>query len=246
MTPSPAVWGIDGDIIAYAVGFASNDDPVEEALLSTRSTIQAVMDGCECEYAQVYLSGKTNYRHEFSDSYKANRSGTAKPVHFEAIRQCMIEEMDAIVSDGEEADDLLGIAAVQKGWGIASLDKDLKGVPGWHYIWKGKDAGSFFVTEEEADRFFYTQLITGDSTDNIQGLFNRTGKKAMPKVKDPLEAMTTPDEMYSYVYQVYADAVKEAKMSSDEDDIKRWLLDQGRLLWIRRDEGQIWSPPDGT
>ena len=99
------------------------------------------------------------------------------------------------------------------------------------------------MTEEEANRFFYTQMLTGDNTDNIPGLFKRTGKKAMAKVKAPLAELTDPADMYAYVKQVYMDAVAEKNMLSDEEDVTRWLLSQGRCLWMRRAEGELWDAP---
>jgi hypothetical protein len=86
-------------------------------------------------------------------------------------------------------------------------------------------------------------MLTGDSTDNIPGLFKRTGKKAMAKVKAPLDELTQPAEMYAYVKQVYMDAVEEKGMPSDEADVTRWLLEQGRCLWMRREEGELWDAP---
>jgi len=231
----PGTWGIDGDIIVYAVGFAAGDDPLHFATHSFRERTQYIMDGCGCTQAQLFLSGKTNYRHQFADDYKANRKDAAKPTHADALREFAVETLGAIVADGEEADDLLGIRAVQDGWGIATIDKDLKGVPGWHYSWSGKDEGVFYVSEEEADRFFYTQLLTGDSTDNIPGLFKLTGKKALAKTKAPIQEMTDVAEMYQYVHGVYAEAL--------DDDPTDQLLTIGRLLWIRREPGQIWEAP---
>lgn len=244
MQPRPTTWGIDGDILLYSVGFAAEDDPVGFATHSLRERVYSVMDGCECTQAQVFITGDTNYRMDVASDYKAHREDAKKPTHLPALREFAMTTLDAIVSEGEEADDLLGINAVQNGWGIASLDKDLRGVPGWHYVWQGKDEGVFYVTEEEADRFFYTQLLTGDRTDNIPGLFNRTGRKAMPKIKRGLDELTSPSAMFEYVLQVYLDAVKEARMSSEKDDVLRWLDQQGKCLWIRREVGEVWSCPD--
>jgi len=234
-------WGIDGDIIMYSVGFASQDDPVSYALKSTRSALEQIMRDLGTQRAEVYLTGKGNYREDFADDYKQNRADKPKPKHIEDIREYMIDRLGAIQCEGQEADDAMGIAAVQRGHGIATLDKDLDGVPGIHYNWKRKEV--YHVSPEDADRFFYTQLLTGDSTDNIKGLFKRTGVKAMPKIKEMLEYMDTPEEMYAYVKQVYIDAVAEQRMPSDEADIERWLDQQGKLLWIRRREGEIWDAP---
>ena len=101
------------------------------------------------------------------------------------------------------------------------------------------------VSPEDADRFFYKQLLSGDSTDNIPGLFKRTGVKAMKKTFEPLETMDDPAEMYQHVLSVYLDAVHEQRMSSDVDDVERWLLTQARSLWIRRERDQTWEVPDG-
>ena len=101
------------------------------------------------------------------------------------------------------------------------------------------------VGPEDADRFFYKQLLTGDSTDNIPGLFKRTGVKAMKKTFEVLEVMDNTRDMYNHVRQVYLDAVYDQGMSSDVNDVERWLLTQARSLWIRRERGQTWEVPDG-
>jgi hypothetical protein len=64
----------------------------------------------------------------------------------------------------------------------------------------------------------------------------------MPAVKDPLQEMSEPAEMYEYVKQVYLDAVEDRGMPSDDDDVTRWLLTQGRCLWMRRKEDELWTP----
>ena len=42
----------------------------------------------------------------------------------------------------------MAIGAVQEGHGIATLDKDLDGCPGWHYNWVKDDM--YYVSEVEA------------------------------------------------------------------------------------------------
>ena len=241
----PDTWGIDGDILLYEVGFASQDDPVDFARHSLRQRVQGVMDGCECKQAQLFLTGDTNFRNDISDQYKANRKGVDKPVHIDALRDYAINTLDAIVAENEEADDLLGIHAVRDGWGIATLDKDLDGVAGWHYCWKGKREGIYYVDELDADRFFYTQMLTGDSTDNIPGLFKMVGVKALAKTKAPIQEMTTPTEMYEYVRSVYAEGYDNVGMCPDDKDevLTNWLTKIGGQLWIRRAEGEIYAPP---
>jgi len=241
---APEVWGIDGDVVAYAVGFKSNDDTVEEALAAARASLQVIINACGDEGIIYLTDSGSNFRiAEASEHfpYKGHRKDAEKPIHLDAVRQYMIDEFDAQLQVGQEADDALAIGAVQQGHGIATIDKDLDGVPGWHYNW-GKDT-TYYVTEEEADRFFYTQMLTGDATDNIPGLKKRTGKVATAKIKAGLADLTTPAEMYAYVKGVYMNAVEATGMSSDESDVSRWLLSQGRCLWMRREEGQMWDAP---
>lgn len=237
-------WGVDGDIIVYSVAFAAKNDPVEYALKSTRSAVEQIMFDVNADSVELFLTGAGNYRIGLDDDYpyKGTRK-SEKPLHFQPIKDYMVETLGAIVFEGEEADDALGYYACQDGWGIATLDKDLDGVPGWHYNWRRKEV--YMVSPEDADRFFYKQLLTGDSTDNIPGLFKRTGVKAMKKTFEPLESMDDPQEMYEHVRQVYIDAAYSQRMSSDVTDIERWLLTQARSLWIRRERGQTWEVPHG-
>ena len=237
-------WGVDGDILLYSVGFASKDDPVEYALKSIRSACESVMYDLNADSIEIYLTGSGNYRFGVAQDYKGNRA-SEKPRHYAAIKEYMIEKLGALVITGEEADDALGIGAVQRGEGIATLDKDLDGIPGVHYNWKKKEV--YWVSPEDADRFFYKQLLTGDSTDNIPGLFKMTGKKAMKATYEPLEYMDTPEEMYAHVRSIYSDAYDSIGMCLDEKEevLDGWLLRIGRCLWIRREEGQMWEFPNG-
>lgn len=242
----PEIWGIDGDIVAYRVAYIAQKEgeTLEEACAGARASLQSIINEVG-EEGHIYLTeSKSNFRiAEASEAYpyKGNRPEEEKPELLSDIKQWMIEEYDAELQQGQEADDALSIAACTLGHGIATIDKDLDGCPGWHYNWAKNNI--YYVTEEEANRFFYTQMLTGDSTDNIPGLFKRTGKKAMAKVKEPLAELTDPADMYAYVKEVYMDAVAEKKMLSDEEDVTRWLLSQGRCLWMRRAEGELWDAP---
>lgn len=239
---------VDGDIVLYAVCFAANDDPIEYACRSARSFCQDVMHSLTVEGADIYLTGSGNYRKDWdfeSHPYKGNRS-LDKPHHYEALRAYMTDTLGAIVVDGQEADDTLGCLGYAGTHVICTIDKDLDGVPGWHYNWKRKEL--YMVSPEDADRFFYTQMLTGDSTDNIPGLFRMVGVKVMPRIKAPLAEMFEPAEMYAYVRSVYMDGYEKVGMCLDEADevVDNWLLKIGRMLWIRREPDQMWEPPRGA
>ena len=238
-------WGLDGDIILYSVAFAAKDDPIAFACRSARSVCEQIMQQLGAEGAEIYLTGDGNYRLQYGCDtypYKGTRK-SEKPAHFAALKEYMIDSLGAELVQGEEADDKLGYMAYQHGYGIATLDKDLYGVPGWHWNWRRKEL--FNVSPEDADRFFYKQLLTGDATDNIPGLFRRLGQKATRTLLDPIEDMFEPAEMYAYVRDVYSQAFDKVGMCVDEKEqiLDDWLLRQGRQLWIRREPEQMWEFP---
>lgn len=222
---------IDSDIVCYRVGFASNDD-VESAALETLDgfvtdlMVEHKLD--KCMHFEFYLTGKTNFRYEVAVTkpYKGNRKGKDKPVHLQALRRHLVEEWDAVVSEGCEADDLLAIRQTELGDDsvIVSLDKDLKMVKGWHYNFVKDDLN--YITAEQGMKNFYMQLLTGDSTDNIQGVY-RCGPKKAEKL---LANCKTEQE--------YWDVCLEAHDSYDR------ALEDARLLWMQTKEGELWLPPN--
>jgi len=177
----------------------------------------------EFEDYQGYLTGKGNFRYQAATilPYKGNRVGVEKPHHYDAIRQFLVDIYDAEVSQGVEADDLLGLNQTS-GTSIASLDKDLNVVPGLHYDWD--DGKHYLMTEVESNRCFFKQLLTGDSTDNILGLFGVGGKSAFCKAVDQ---MTEPTDMYEYVKQQYT------KRFGSYWEL--FMKETATLLWIRQE-----------
>lgn len=238
---------IDGDIIVYSCGFAAQEEPLAAALHSANKMVERIVRETGATDYVVYLTGKGNFREEVAtiQGYKANRAGQEKPLHYTDIKNHLIKRHKAIVVEGEEADDALGIAqCMSEGQHtIASLDKDLDMIPGWHYNWRKDEL--YEMTEDEGMRFFYTQLITGDSTDNIPGLFKLTGTKALKKYKEPLEMMDDESFMWDHVYNVYLSAYSTNGMCLDDADtvVRKWLIEIGKLLWIRRYPCEEWMPP---
>ena len=110
---------------------------------------------------------------------------------------------------------------------IATLDKDLNMITVWHYNWT-KDE-KYWVTEDEGDNFFYIQLLTGDSVDNIKGI-KGVGPKTAEKL---LQDAATIEEMYTICLEQYEQA------GMDYYD----LLENANLLWIQREPNKHWMPP---
>lgn len=229
---------IDADVILYQTGFGSDAnakkeglafEPLENALHLCKNKLKEVMFNTGADDCKLYLTGKGNYRKDFLPDYKANRKDAHKPHWYNEIKEYLINQHNAIVVDGEEADDALGYNQT-KDTIICTIDKDLDCIPGYHFNWslKNFERGIYYVTEVEANRFFYLQCLTGDATDNIPGLKKSIGKMATKKLKLPLLNMADPLDMYNHVDGIYRDF--------DWHPI-------AKCIWIRRKEGEIWEPP---
>ena len=207
-----------------------------------------------------YLSdSKSNFRNQVSTilPYKGHRAGP-KPAKYQMIRDWLQDEYPDQVEMiyDMEADDAISIHQMKDfipryyentGDGnrvghpnwlktiICTIDKDLEMVPGWHYKWsKGKteETPPFFVSETEGLRFFYKQLLTGDMTDNIRGLYG-VGPKSTLLSK--LDDMTTEKEMFIHVYAQY-----ENRFGTYAE---QFMKENGVLLWMKRTVDDDWTPP---
>tara|TARA_R100000951_G_scaffold97672_2_gene87358 strand:- start:504 stop:1295 length:792 start_codon:yes stop_codon:yes gene_type:complete len=177
---------------------------------------------------QVYLTGSNNFRHQVAKSfpYKETRKVNPKPVDLPKARAYLIEDFGAIVSEGEEADDLIAIEATRCGPTtiIASIDKDMLQIPCRHFNINRGDWTT--VTQVSGLRFFYTQVLTGDASDNIKGVHG-IGPKTAKKL---LSGVNVEEEMWDVCVKAY------------EGDIQR-IVENARLLWLRREVGEVWMPP---
>ena len=222
---------IDGDIIAYSVGFAANNDPLENALHSVKVMIRSIVEASGADNYVVYLTGKDNYRHDIATikPYKGNRS-SEKPVHFEDIREYLKNIHDAIIVNGVEADDALGrhqTEAVPNSTIICTIDKDLDMIAGWHYNWR--KGVKYEQPQHKADMFFMKQLLMGDVTDNVVGIPNVGDKKAQAII-DSAKNMTDLYWKILEQYEKHYDKPFEA------------MMETANLLWIQRHEDELWNP----
>jgi DNA polymerase-1 len=142
--------------------------------------------------------------------------------------------------DQVEADDLLGIYSdMFDGVVIASGDKDLKQIPG-HHVWLGK--GLTYIEEDDAQRFFYSQVLAGDSADGIPGCPTIGEKTAEPIIR-ALD-ISDPVGCWETIVSCYAKKGKVAEPDSA-------ALLQARLVRILRGGDydftthtvKLWTPP---
>lgn len=264
---------IDGDVIAYRAGFATEktkylvqsgdgetgeyDDakaaqshmvqsgggtlwsrkdlqPEDQALLITDVMIRDILARYAEEglKATVFLSGVGNFRTAVATraTYKGNRDGVAKPKHYKAIMAHLRDKWGATVSAGEEADDLLGIAATDDpGSVICSIDKDLMQIPGRHYNFVTKE--EVYVLPKQGVLNFYAQVLSGDATDNVPGL---TGVGPV-KAKKILEGAVNPTDCWARCIVHYNNEFGDLGL--------KYAIEAAQLVYMRKKANELWLPP---
>jgi 5'-3' exonuclease, N-terminal resolvase-like domain len=229
---------LDADIIGYRVGFTTNDLPLHIAEARTDELINRIVYETNAKSYKCYLSGEENFRFSIYPKYKGNRLDKPKPVHLQSIREHLVRIHAASVVCGWEADDELAIDLTTMGDSaiVASIDKDLLQVPGWHYDFvKGLTR---FITPLEGLRRFYGQVISGDGADNIPSFDGKVRSqspvpKFVQKLIEPLYDMTEELDMFQWCCDVYADTNTSYK------DLER----NAKLLYLLRRENDEWLPP---
>jgi hypothetical protein len=231
--------------------------PESVAIRNTRSTIRDLLLKVGTNQAIFCLSSPNNLRNNYAtiQGYKGNRSPDAKPINYPVIKDYIINNFSYNVEDGYEADDLLAIyyndidPFHDKKAIIVTQDKDLLQVPAYflsmgtekHREYAEKDE-VFYIDWITGATNFYGQLIAGDSTDNIPGIYQITGSKNSKKYLEELNSMAKYAkenfwhssqlnlELYAFVRDLYYDALG----IMDYDDLDCILWEIGNLLYIRR------------
>jgi DNA polymerase-1 len=203
--------------------------------------IAAIKEKLGAKKVVVCISDSSrNFRKEIYPNYKANRDPRRKPVALPHLRSYLAKKYGAKVHDGLEADDVLGILCTHpkkfKGEKpiIVTIDKDLLQIPGRHYN-PDKDIKRM-VNLSQGDMQFYTQALTGDSTDNYPGCPGIGPKRALAILTG---ARPTP-EMWPLIRAAYERAGKTEEEALVQARIARILRYSD--YDIKRKEPILWTP----
>ena len=239
---------IDADWLIYSSCCACEqdtrwDENIHTLHLDKRDAIQLIED----RVAQYQLIGEVSgpvimcfsdyptFRHGIYQEYKANRSGKRRPLGLSDIREQIAKDFHSISFNGLEGDDVMGLLATggkYKDPIIVSPDKDMRGVP--CTLLAGDDLE--LITRKKADRHWMVQTLSGDKTDNVEGLVG-VGPVTAEKLLGDAE---TIEEMWAKVHQAY---VKKKKTYAD-------AIMTARLTRILRDgeydhvtgDVKLWEP----
>lgn len=168
---------LDLDICVYHCASACSPD---ESLAEVKNTVDMFIRDWMLKAGAThyvgFVTGDNNFRKQIAQTwvYKGHRLHIEKPSWYPQVKQYVIDHWKALVMEDMEADDGLAIAqTLFQRRGIESIivteDKDLLQVPGLH-LNKNKSDTVFTVTEEQAHKNLWLQVVTGDATDNIPGV----------------------------------------------------------------------------
>ncbi len=217
---------------------------------SAKNMIQANCDKIEQKFRQkviphVYIDGDGNFRNKIATikPYKGQRSVHAKPLKYNDIRQYLLDNWNPTVVYDQETDDAIAItqttyAAHRVKSIIVSVDKDFLQVPGWHY---NPNKGFKNVSKREALERQYVQCITGDSVDNIGGCYKIGPVKAHKMI---LGQGLDEGAMWDEVQAAYINSIEAHGDKYNGLSAERAALENMRLIYLRRQPGEIWTPPE--
>ena len=187
-TREPFNWCfIDADSLIYRIALKS-DISLKTAKAYYDKAIEDIEWAVMSKETKVALKGDGNFRYDIAGDYKGNRKRDTEeedPNPALTLRRQELNDyaysLGHFKSDDCEADDVVSIWAQEaldagETYVIAHIDKDIDMVEGWHYNFT--KLSLYHIDADEGWYKMCIQMLTGDSTDNIQGLVGIGPKKA--------------------------------------------------------------------
>jgi hypothetical protein len=229
------------DMPDYVVWERLEVEDVANALHSVKIGLNKIEERIEKKFKRpvdmkLFLTGTGNYREVEATikPYKGNRDPRHKPAHMREIRRYMIDRWDAEVIHFREADDEVCIRLNQIGLKdavIAGLDKDLHQCPGWHYSTNYDKFAK--VTERQGRVLLFRQILTGDNTDNIMGLYRGGAKVAKARINGEMSTnamVAVCVELFQQNIEKYPEQYPPGMTAVEA------FMETGKLIYMLRSE----------
>ena len=200
---------IDADSIIYRIALKT-DISLKKAMEYYDRAIEEIQWETCSGRVYVALKGEGNFRYDIEPDYKGQRKVSNVDEAVVERRKDLNEyaySLGHFKSDNCEADDVVSIWAQQsldakEHYVIAHIDKDIDMVEGWHYNFTKETL--YYICKDQGYRKMCLQMLTGDSTDNIQGLVGIGPKKAEKLLADVSKA-----DMLAKVQEAWEEAHPE-------------------------------------
>jgi DNA polymerase-1 len=215
------------------------------------------------------------YNIAIQKEYQGNRKDKPKPAKLHIMRDWMGKHFPATLHIKCEADDGMSsaqYASIAKGETqlsvICSKDKDLLMVPGLHVDWddgtieqatdevgQPNDFGYIYMSEQTSSpkikgyghKFFWSQMLTGDTADNIQGLPLLCSKNlSKPKKVGPVMAdflltgVNNNKQAFELVKSLFEETGKAVGFkhwqTGESVAWQKVFISEMQLLWMRREK----------
>jgi 5'-3' exonuclease len=196
---------LDCDSILYIVCHNKKDEvekTLEEVKQKLDEFISDIFIKTESTHYLIFLTLTKSFRSYYYTQYKSNRKGREKPKFFTEITNYLLEKYQAVWYNELEADDLCLITRdclndhLENFAFISSPDKDILHLEGTHYNYRIGDWVS--TTKEEAQKYFWTSMLVGDSADGIKGIPGMGPKGAEELLKERQSTSYCPLVLIEY------------------------------------------------
>lgn len=230
---------LDDDGKRIPLEWTKEEDRVylEESWENFQKDLRNLLDSVYCDEYLMAVKGPNNFRNLLYPEYKLNRHAdpNKQNLFVPVLRKLAVAQDFATEAIGREADDLMRIWAEQAleandDYIICSIDKDLKCIPGKHYLMHKKEL--ITISKEQATRHYYEQLLKGDPTDNIPGV-PRVGEVKACKI---LESFNTELEFQEQVVDQYIRAY--------QDQWYEYLMSNGKMIYLQKTESDYFTCKD--
>lgn len=168
-------------------------------------------DRFEIEKVITFNGSKGNFRKKITPVYKANRKKQDLPPLLHDMHDYVKKQYNSVYGYGIETDDLVSAYwfTLSKDLGrdnvmIVSIDKDYRQFPALIYNYHYNHREIVDITPEEAMFNFYSQMIEGDTADNVN-YFKGKGKKF---AENYLKNCKTKYQYTKKMYELFKDKYK--------------------------------------
>jgi len=212
---------IDGDFILYIVtnknkvldqfgkpeldpngNYIYYDKNLEEVKGAIDSYLNTLFTGLNASEYIGFIGGniRNYFRKKYYPNYKENRKKIERPQFISEAKQYLIDQYHFIPVDIIETDDAVNITRLHYPNSIpVVVDKDLKSLEGkWYDAYHNVFVNT---TLEEQDKFIWSQMITGDTSDGVSGIPKR-GIKYFEKIVQENE-MRAENSLPVLIYEEY-------------------------------------------
>jgi 5'-3' exonuclease len=205
----------DADSLVWASCFKAESD-LEKAKIKYDTSFDNILTNLYGRYdidtVITFNNSAGNFRKLLDNNYKANRRGSGISYLLNELHNYVTDKYNGIKTCGVETDDL-----VARYWNhitkeegrdnviILALDKDYMQLPALIYNYHYNHQCMYDISEVEALNNFYTQMIVGDTIDNVN-YCRGYGKKYAEKL---LAECTTHYQFTKKVYELFKKIYKQ-------------------------------------